>query len=123
MVVLWFWYKNKSYKPMCQIEQAHVLNYLVLNLHIPAYLGSRGEPLCLDELFLFCLPIVHLYKFVYTNLYYTSSQYTLICISKFFFYTILYVGISTYNFKTDLRMQFIMYNMNLFIQISTYEIV
>ncbi len=42
------------------------LNFLVLNVHIPAYLGSRGKPFFLNfEVFLLCLPIVDQYKFVY----------------------------------------------------------
>ncbi len=40
--------------------------------HVP---GLKGEALFSNfEVFLPCLPIVDQYKFVYTNLYYTSSH-------------------------------------------------
>ncbi len=39
--------KTKSYELVSQIAcvSRQCLNFLVLNVHIPAYLGSRGKPL------------------------------------------------------------------------------
>jgi hypothetical protein len=51
--------KTKSYKPVSQIVRARVSIFLVLNVHIPTYLGSRGEPFFwISKFFLFCLPMV-----------------------------------------------------------------
>jgi hypothetical protein len=59
--------KTKLYEP------GQCLNFLVLNVHILAYLGSRGKPFFQNfEVFLVCLPIVNQYKFEYTNLFYTN---------------------------------------------------
>jgi hypothetical protein len=40
--------KMKSYKPVSQIAYVNVSFFLVLNVHIPAYLGSMGRPLFLE---------------------------------------------------------------------------
>ncbi len=79
------WYKNEIVRAdvsncMCQCH-----NFLVLNVHIPAYMGSMGKPFFRNfEVFLLCLPIVDQYKFVYTNLYYTSSHTLIKCVNLFF---------------------------------------
>jgi hypothetical protein len=36
--------KTKPYEPMSQIACISVSNVFVLNVHIPAYIGSRGKP-------------------------------------------------------------------------------
>jgi hypothetical protein len=36
--------KTKLYKPVSQIVWGHVSIFLEINLHIPAYLGSRWKP-------------------------------------------------------------------------------
>ena len=51
------------------------LNFLVLNVHIPTYLGSRGKPfLETSKFFLVCLPIIDMYDFVRTKMYFTNSH-------------------------------------------------
>ncbi len=90
MVSWWFWYKNeiiqarlKSYGPF--------LNFLVLNVHIPAYLGSRGKSFLWDSEVFFVVSAdrslvqICIYKFTQINLYVNS-----------FFYTIFYVRICIY---------------------------
>ncbi len=47
--------KTKSYEP-CLKAYGCVSILLVLNVHNPTYLGSRGKPFFLNEFF--CLPIV-----------------------------------------------------------------
>ncbi len=62
------WYKNEIIRAGVSNCMRQCLNFLVLNVHIPAYLGSRGKPFfCNFEVFLLCQPIVDQYKFVYTN--------------------------------------------------------
>jgi hypothetical protein len=69
------WYKHEIVRAGVSNCMRQCLNFLVINVHIPAYLGSRGKPFFWNfEVFLWCLPIVDQYKFVHTNLYYTSSQ-------------------------------------------------
>ncbi len=38
------WYKNKIVRAGVSNCMRQCLNFLVLNVHIPAYLGSRGKP-------------------------------------------------------------------------------
>ncbi len=62
----------KKWNRMSRCLKLHVSvsQFLVLNVHIPAYLGSRGKPFLWNfEVFLLCLPIVDQYKFVYNSLY------------------------------------------------------
>ncbi len=69
------WYKNKIVRAGVSNCVRQCLNFLVLNVHIPTYLGSRGKPFFRNsKVFLLCLPIVDQYEFVHTNLYYTSSH-------------------------------------------------
>jgi hypothetical protein len=64
------WYKNEIIQASVLNCMRQCLNFLVLNIHIPAYMGSRGKPFFQNfEVFLLCLPIVDQYKFVYNNLY------------------------------------------------------
>ena len=54
------WYKNKIVRAGVSncMGQQH-LNFLVLNVHSPAYLGSRGKTFFQTlDVFLLCLPIV-----------------------------------------------------------------
>ncbi len=63
------WYKNEIVRAGVSNRMCQCLIFLVLNVHIPVYLGSRGKPFFQNfEVFLVCLPIVDQYKFVYTNL-------------------------------------------------------
>jgi hypothetical protein len=51
--------KTKLYEPVSQIACVIVSIFFVLNVHIPAYLGSRGKPFFRNsKCFLLCLPIV-----------------------------------------------------------------
>jgi hypothetical protein len=64
------WYKNEIVQAGVSNCMRQCLNFLVLNIHVPAYLGSRGKPFFQNfEVFLLCLPIVDQYKFVCNNLY------------------------------------------------------
>jgi hypothetical protein len=38
------WYKKKKDEPVSRIACVSVKFFLVLNVHIPVYLGSRGKP-------------------------------------------------------------------------------
>jgi hypothetical protein len=50
--------KTKSYEPVSQIACVIVSIFFVLNVHISAYLGSRGKPFFWhSKFFLLCLPI------------------------------------------------------------------
>jgi hypothetical protein len=63
------WHKNKIIKAGVSNRMRQCLNSLVLNVPIPAYLGSRGKPFFRNfNVFSVCLPIVDWYKFIYTNL-------------------------------------------------------
>ncbi len=64
------WYKNKIVRAGVSNCMHQCLNFLEPNVHIPTYLGSRGEPFFWNfEVFSSCLPIVDQYEFVYNNLY------------------------------------------------------
>jgi hypothetical protein len=43
--------KTNLYKPLSQIVWAHVSIFLVLNVHIPAYLGSKRKPFFWTNIF------------------------------------------------------------------------
>jgi hypothetical protein len=82
------------------LVQTSFSNYLILNVNIPTYLGSRGTPFFLDFLSFF--------HFVCRSLV-STILYTQICIiqihthkfiGKFVFYMILYVWICTYKIWT-----------------------
>jgi hypothetical protein len=63
-------YKNEIVRAGVSNCMHQCLNFLVLNVHISAYLGSRGRPFFRNfKVFLLCLPIVDQSEFVYTNLY------------------------------------------------------
>ncbi len=69
------WYKNEIVLAGVSNYMHQCLNFLVLNVHIPAYLGSRGKPFFQNfQVFCVCLPIVDWYNFVYINLYCTNSD-------------------------------------------------
>jgi hypothetical protein len=53
--------KTKLYAPMSQIVRARISILLVLNVHIPMYLGSRGKPffdLYVFSFFLICITLI-----------------------------------------------------------------
>jgi hypothetical protein len=51
--------KMKSYEPVSQIACVSVSIFFVLNVYIPAYLGSRGKHFFWNsKFFLLCLSIV-----------------------------------------------------------------
>jgi hypothetical protein len=64
------WYKNNIIQASVSNCMRQCFNFLVLNIHIPTYLGSRGKPFFETSKFFWCLPIVDKYEFVYTNLNY-----------------------------------------------------
>jgi hypothetical protein len=50
------WYKNEIIRAGVSNCMRQCLNFLLLNVHIPAYMGSRGKPFFLNfEVFLLCL--------------------------------------------------------------------
>jgi hypothetical protein len=61
--------KTKTYKPVSQIVRP-ISNFLLLNVHIPAYLVSRGKPFFWNSLVFYVVSadrrLVHIrtYKFV-----------------------------------------------------------
>ncbi len=79
MVSWWFWYKNEIVQARLKLY-GPFLNILVLNVHIPAYLGSRGKPLFWESEVFFVVSADRslvkiriyefvLYKFLQINLY------------------------------------------------------
>jgi hypothetical protein len=53
------WYKNKIVQASVSNCMCQCLKFLVLNVLIPAYLGSRGKPFFQNfKVFLLCLPFV-----------------------------------------------------------------
>jgi hypothetical protein len=54
-----YWYKNEIVQAGVSNCMHQYLNFLGLNVHIPAYLGSRGKPFFQNfKVFLVCLLIV-----------------------------------------------------------------
>ncbi len=80
----WIWYKTKLYKPMSQIACICVSFFWVLNIHIPAYLGSRRKPFAWTSkffcMFSSCCNYINLYKFCeLPNFYFGSLWISILC--------------------------------------------
>ncbi len=69
--------KMKFYKPVSQIACLCVSFFLVLNIHIPLYLDSRGKHFFRTSKFFFyssCLNYINLYKFFKLPIFFISSH-------------------------------------------------
>ncbi len=81
------WYKNKIELAGVSNCMRQCLNFLVLNVHIPAYLGSRGKPFFWN--FVYENIILHVQSIVYEFVYMNSYS---------FLYTNAYIQIRLYKF-------------------------
>ncbi len=64
------WYKNEIVQAAVSNCMCQCNNFLILNVHIPVYLGLTGKLFFQNfKGFYLCLPIVDQYKFIYNNLY------------------------------------------------------
>jgi hypothetical protein len=83
---------TKLYEPVSQIACVSVSIFLILIVHIPAYLGSRGKPFFWNSEVFFVVSADC--RLVQIHLLICIIQFThvnLFNLCKFVFYTILYV--------------------------------
>ncbi len=126
MASWWFWYQIKIVQARVSNRTARVSNFLVQNVHIPAYLGSRGKPFFWNFSVFFRmsadLRLVQIctYKFVIYKLLHVKSYKQQIYIYKIMRIN-LYLLIRTYKITYKRMYVYKLMHTNLYLQIRTYK--